>query len=230
MSVIVIFSGGQDSTTCLFWARERFGQVTALTFDYQQRHRREIEAATAICSHFDVPHKILQLGDAFGQTGSPSPLTDPLRVVDWYADATVLPGGLERTFIPGRNILFLTLAAAYATNEGISDIVTGVCQEDFGGYPDCRRVFIDAMEVTLSLGLEKKGCKPFSIHTPLMYLTKAETVRLAQATADCWSALGMSWTCYVGGESPCGHCHACLLRARGFAEAGCTDPALGVDA
>lgn len=225
-SAVVIFSGGQDSTTCLFWARMQFERVFALTFDYGQRHRREIGSAEEITSRWGIPHLLLPVGSIFNQIGSLSPLTDSTAVVDHYESADALPRGLERTFIPGRNVLFLTLAAAYAVSLGAFDIVAGVCQEDFGGYPDCRRIFIDSMEVALSLGLERSGVRPFSIHTPLMYRTKADSVCLARTIPDCWDALALSWTCYEGGERPCSHCHACLLRARGFADVGEVDPAL----
>ena len=143
--------------------------------------------------------------------------------------------GLPKSFVPGRNLLFLAAAASLALSEGITDLVTGVCQTDYSGYPDCRRETIDSMEQSIYLGnreLVDQLCQAkatvakFSVHTPLMNLSKAESVKLAQKLPLGLKAVGESWTCYQGGDEPCGECPACVLRIKGFEEAGIDDPAL----
>jgi 7-cyano-7-deazaguanine synthase len=211
---LVCFSGGQDSTTCLFWARAHFQSLECVAFDYGQRHRIELEAAADIASLARVPLTVLPI-TALGALGGNS-LTD--KTID--VDARVQEGELPNSFVPGRNLLFLTLAAALAYQKGIRDLVTGVCQTDFSGYPDCRRATIDSLEQTLRLGMDYE----VRIHTPLMYLTKAQTVHLAGRLPGCMDAMARSHTCYYGQRPPCGLCPACVLRARGFEEAGVTDP------
>lgn len=214
---IVCFSGGQDSTTCLFWALARFDEVEAMCFDYGQRHRIELEAAAAIAARAGVPLTVLPVS-ALGALGGNS-LTDRAIPVSEARGSD----GLPSSFVPGRNLIFLTLAAARAYQLGCADLVTGVCQTDYSGYPDCRRETMDALERTLSLGIGGA----FTIHTPLMALTKADTARLAASLPGCLEALADSHTCYRGERPPCGRCDACVLRARGFAEAGIPDPLLG---
>lgn len=221
---LVVLSGGQDSTTCLFWAKEKFDAVHAVTFDYGQRHRREIEAAQKIAELADVvSHEIVTLGPVLRGT---SPLVSS-EELEQYAHHSVLPGGLEKTFVPMRNQLFLTLAANRAYVLGIRNLVTGVCQEDFGGYPDCRQVFIDAFTEACNLGTftgEDGAIGALAIHTPLMNLTKAQSVVIAAANFECWHALAYSHTSYDGAYPPTGHDHATLLRQKGFEEAGLPDP------
>lgn len=220
---LVVLSGGQDSTTCLLWALEQFNSVTALCFNYGQRHAVEIESAQAIAEKLAVPLTVYDLGAIL--TGS-SPLVNKDNDVEQYESAEVLPGGIENTFVPSRNAVFLTIAANLAAANGINDIVTGVCQEDSGGYPDCRIEFIDAMSRTLSLGI-LGSTSGFRIHTPLMYADKAGTVNLALRLKNperALEALALSHTCYNGETPPCGKCHACLLRSRGFSLAGIPDP------
>ncbi len=215
---IVIFSGGQDSTTCLFWALKKFDWVHALTFNYGQKHRCELNASWEICEMFKIPRFIINVPGVLQGT---SPLINENEEVEKYESADVLPGGLEKTFVPGRNILFLTIAANIAYINCAKYIITGVSQEDFGGYPDCRKSFIDSMNHTINLGLEAD----IDILTPLIHKTKKETVQMAVGLGpDCIKALAYSHTCYEGKYPPCGHCHACLLRAKGFTEAGITDP------
>ena len=216
---LVILSGGQDSTTCLYWARERFFDVRALTIDYGQRHRLEIMAATKVAQSAGVAHEIISVGRLL--IGS-SPLVNLDEKVGTYERVEDLPGGVEPTFIPGRNLLFLLLAANRAAAHGIRDLVTGVCEEDYGGYPDCRDVFVKHMAVTLGLGFYGES-DHFTIHTPLMSLSKKDTVLLAQSLG-CLEALAWTHTCYQGQFPPCQKCHACHLRARGFAEAEIEDP------
>lgn len=222
---LVILSGGQDSTTCLYWAKERFDEVHAITFDYGQRHQRELQAAATVAQLAGVAsHETLEVGPILQGT---SPLTNPNEELEQYADHTSLPGGLEKTFVPMRNQLFITLAANHAYVRGITNLVTGVCQEDFGGYPDCRNVFIKALELACNLGTftgEDGAVGNLQIHTPLMFLTKAESVHLAMQLEDCMEALAYSHTAYDGAYPPVGHDHATLLRAKGFEEAGVPDP------
>lgn len=222
---LVILSGGQDSTTCLFWALARFDEVYAVTYDYGQRHVRELEAAKKVVEFagYINEHQVISVGSIL-QGASPLVSDNEL---EQYADMHSLPGGLEKTFVPGRNLLFLTLAANHAYARGIFNLVTGVCQEDFGGYPDCRQVFIDAAQQAIRLGFGYDDNDPFSkmqIHTPLMNLTKAESVKLAYSMPRCWHALAYSHTAYDGAYPPVGNDHATLLRAKGFFEAGLPDP------
>lgn len=224
-SALVILSGGQDSTTCLFWAKELFRRVHAVTYNYGQRHAREIQAAEYVAKLADVEsHSVVNVGPIL--KGS-SPLVNRQSALEQYADMHSLPGGLEKTFVPGRNLLFLTLAANEAYSKGILNLVTGVCQEDYGGYPDCRRVFIDAAERAIQLGFGFDDADPFSkmhIYTPLMDMTKAETVKMAYEMPACWEALKYTHTAYDGQYPPVGNDHATLLRAKGFFEAGLPDP------
>ncbi len=214
---IVLFSGGQDSTTCLFWAKQSFDSVLALSFDYNQRHRMELESAQRIANLAGVDHEIVEMGSIFAGL---SPLTASSERLNTFASAADLPTGVQSTFVPGRNILFLCVAANRAWVNGCTNLVIGVSQEDFGGYPDCRQDFIEKMQSAVSSGLDKR----MTIHAPLMHLTKAKTVEMARTLPGCWDALAHSMTCYDGQRPPCGACHSCLLRAKGFAEAGFPDP------
>jgi 7-cyano-7-deazaguanine synthase len=223
---LVLLSGGQDSTTCLYWAKQKFDSVEAVSFDYGQKHILELQKAEVIAIKSDTPWKVLHCPKMYGS----SPLTDSNEKVGNYDSVEDLPEGIEPTFVPARNILFITMAVNYALSRGIKDVVTGVCQVDYGGYPDCRADFIASMNMTLNLGIygehyryEPLGKDQITIHTPLMYLTKKETVLLAK-DLNCIEALGDTHTCYEGTNPPCGKCHSCLLRARGFEEAGIEDP------
>ena len=212
---VVVLSGGQDSATCLFWAIDRFGaeNVQTVTFDYGQRHSIEIGCAAKIAGHAGVGHHVLPI-DTFAALGG-NALVDDVPVRDAVA------GDLPNTFVPGRNLIFLTYAAAFAWQRGIRHLVTGVAQTDYSGYPDCREETIVALQESLCRGMDHA----FEIHTPLMHLSKRETVELAQEL-DALDALRYTHTCYEGVRPPCGRCPACVLRARGFAEAGIEDPLL----
>ncbi|BEV71971.1 MULTISPECIES: 7-cyano-7-deazaguanine synthase QueC [unclassified Paludibacterium] len=214
---LVVLSGGQDSTTCLFWAIRRFGQdnVAAVTFDYGQRHRIELDCARKIAGMAGVEQFVLPI-DTFGAIGG-NALTDDSIVPQ--TDDAPQQAALPNTFVPGRNLIFLTFAAALAYTRGMQHIVTGVAQTDYSGYPDCRENTLKALELAIRLGMDA----PLSLHAPLMYLTKAETVHLAQEVGA-MEAMAWSHTCYNGSVPPCGVCDACRLRARGFAEAGIADP------
>lgn len=216
---LVIFSGGQDSTTCLYWAKQKYESVHALTFDYGQRHSIELDSARKIAEIAGVSHEVLVLGHIFAGL---SPLTDSSRAVERYDDADQMPDGIADTFVPGRNILFLSLAANRAYVLGINTVVIGVAQQDFGGYPDCRLDFIEKMQAAVGSGLDSD----FRIESPLMHLTKKQTVELAVSLPGCVEALAYSTTCYNGVVPPCGSCNSCLLRAKGFDQAGIDDPLL----
>lgn len=221
---VVVFSGGQDSTTCLYWAKEHYDVAFALSINYGQRHIRELVAAATIAKMANVEHRVVTVGP--GVLDGPSPLISK-NDLEQYADHQSLPGGLEKTFVYMRNQLFLTIAASHACAAGANVLVTGVCQEDFGGYPDCRRKFIDSFEETSSLGTftgEDGLPSRLYVETPLMYLTKAESVELALDLPGCYAALAWSHTAYDGAYPPTGKDHASLLRAKGFEEANIPDP------
>jgi 7-cyano-7-deazaguanine synthase len=222
---IVLLSGGQDSTTCLYWARQQFDEVIAVSIFYGQRHASELQAARDIAQAARIlGHSEVALS-ALGDIGDSALVRKDLELTgDGGRPDAAMPQGLPTSFVPGRNLLFLSVAGALAVKHGVKDIVTGVCQTDFSGYPDCRREFIDSMERTLSLAMPSSA-GPLRIHTPLMHMTKAETVRLASRLPGCLDALRFSVTCYHGQRPGCGTCPACTLRAKGFTEAGMPDPA-----
>lgn len=213
---LVLLSGGQDSTTCLYWAIDRFGRnaVSTISFDYGQRHFIELDCAEAVAAKAAVPHFCLPI-DTFAALGGDA-LTDPDIGVEPGIDAS---SGLPNTFVPGRNLIFLTYAAAHAYRNRIGNLVTGVAQTDYSGYPDCRQETIDALQRAIQLGMESD----VQIHAPLMQLTKKQTVELAR-DLGALDAMALTHTCYNGERPPCGKCPACLLRAKGFAEAGVEDP------
>jgi 7-cyano-7-deazaguanine synthase len=203
---IVVFSGGQDSTTCLFWALKQFKEVEAVTFDYNQRHSLEIECAKDIAKELGVRHHILDMS-LLNQL-APNALTrSDIEVTDGSE------GELPSTFVPGRNLLFLTFAGVLANQVGAKHLVTGVCETDFSGYPDCRDVFIKSLNVTLNLSMDYD----FVIHTPLMWLNKEETWKLADELDAFDFVREKTLTCYNGVISDgCGECPACKLRQKGL--------------
>lgn len=231
---LVVLSGGQDSTTCLYAALHTFDEVHAITFDYGQRHRREIEAATFIAKHANgsyagqekgvTSHEIIKLGGHI--LASTSPLVSDNQL-EQYKDHKSLPGGIEKTFVPMRNQLFLTIAANRAYARECQIVVTGVCQEDYGGYPDCRQSFITALQLATALGSFDSGLvdsKALRFYTPLMSLDKAATVNMAIQLPGCYGMLAYTHTSYDGAYPPVGKDHATLLRAKGFEEANMPDP------
>jgi len=210
-SVLVLLSGGQDSTTCLALACHQYDQVETICFDYGQRHHIEIEKAKALAKHAQVSFRIIKLDLLKTLTANALTRDD--------IDITQNKGELPSTFVPGRNQLFLTVASIYAYTLGITDLMTGVCQTDYSGYPDCRETFIKSMQETRALAMDT----PFKIKTPLMYKTKAETVQLMKTLGKLdWYAL--SHTCYEGKIPACGTCPACRLRLKGFQDAKLQDP------
>ncbi|WP_077213534.1 7-cyano-7-deazaguanine synthase QueC [Bacillus dakarensis] len=205
---VVVFSGGQDSTTCLFWALKKFDEVIAVTFDYNQRHKTEIDCARNITNELGIQHHILDMS-LLNQL-APNALTrNDIEVRDGE------DGGLPSTFVPGRNLLFMSFAGVLASQVGAKHIVTGVCETDFSGYPDCRDVFIKSLNVTLNLSMDEG----FVIHTPLMWLNKAETWKLADELGGFEFVREKTLTCYNGVIADgCGECPACKLRKRGLDE------------
>jgi len=222
-SALVLFSGGQDSTVCLAWALRRYERVETVGFDYGQRHAVEMTARERVRERITqvMPEASGRLGPdhrldlrSFGEIGQSSLTSE--RAIEAHA------GGLPDTFVPGRNLVFLIYAAALADRRGIDALVGGMCETDFSGYPDCRRATLDAMERTLRLGM----ARPFTVETPLMRLTKADTWALTEelggeALVDL--VLEDTHTCYLGERGVrhawgygCGTCPACELRARGF--------------
>ncbi|GAC91391.1 MULTISPECIES: 7-cyano-7-deazaguanine synthase QueC [Anoxybacillus] len=202
---VVVFSGGQDSTTCLFWAKKHFAEVEAVTFDYNQRHRLEIDVAASIAKELNVPHTVLDMS-LLNQL-APNALTRSDIAIEQKE------GQLPSTFVDGRNLLFLSFAAVLAKQKGARHLVTGVCETDFSGYPDCRDVFIKSLNVTLNLAMDYE----FVIHTPLMWLNKAETWKLADELGALEFVRNKTLTCYNGIIADgCGECPACVLRKRGL--------------
>jgi 7-cyano-7-deazaguanine synthase len=223
-SALVLFSGGQDSTTCVAWALERFARVETIGFNYGQRHRAELDVRPAIVAALKAqfPQWADRLGDdhlldvpVLGEISETS-LTRDVQI-------TMQANGLPNTFVPGRNLLFMTLAAAVAYRRGLKHLVTGVCETDFSGYPDCRDDTMKAMQVALTLGMDSR----FVIHTPLMWIDKAETWRMAERLGgDALVEIIRKETlsCYNGDRehlhawgTGCGACPACALRAKGYA-------------
>lgn len=217
---VVVLSGGQDSTTCLAWANNRFKNVHAITFEYGQRHAVEIEAARAVSELYQVDsHVIVDLSEVLRANSR-------MLAGDGQLD---LSGesheGVADTFVPLRNQMMLTAAANRAYCVGAAHLVTGVCQTDYSGYPDCRRTFIDALQLAFNLGTftgENHLYSNIKIHTPLMWLTKAESVHLA-VEEGAYESLALSHTAYTGG-GPLDTDAASLLRQKGFEEAGIPDP------
>jgi len=222
-TAVVLLSGGQDSVTCLYWALANFDTVYAVSVNYGQRHSSELAAAAKIAAKAGVQHTVLELPALAQIADSDLVRKDTAIAGSGGHPDKEMPEGLPTSFVPGRNLLFLGLASAYAVKMGAGNVITGVCQTDYSGYPDCRDEFVKALNVAVNLAMPSS--RPVAIHTPLMYLTKAETVELAKSLGtECLAALGESITCYNGLRPGCGTCPACTLRAAGFAEAGVPDP------
>lgn len=223
-TALVLFSGGQDSATCLAWALARYSRVETMGFDYGQRHRVELDCRAAL------REGMAALNPGWAARLGPDHLL-PLAALGEISDTSLTrdvaiemqTGGLPNTFVPGRNLIFLTFAAALAFRRGLKHIVTGVCETDYSGYPDCRDDTIKALQVALNLGMEKR----FVLHTPLMWLDKAETWKLAQELGGAGLVdliREESHSCYLGDRAHhhpwgfgCGTCPACDLRAKGWA-------------
>jgi len=221
VKAVVLLSGGMDSATCLALARAEGREIFTLTFSYRQRHRVEVEAAEALSSYFGVPgenRRVVDLGPAFGG----SALTDPELEVPLDRPQKEMARVIPPTYVPARNLVFLSLAGSWAEQLGAREIWMGANARDFSGYPDCRPEFLSAFEEALRLGT-RAGVEgePIRLRTPLLHLSKAEIVRLGR---DLGVPFELTHTCYLGLRPPCGRCDACRLRARGFREAGVEDP------
>lgn len=221
---VVTLSGGQDSTTCLYYALRKYGSVEAVSFDYGQRHRVELGLAERAADRELVPFHVIPIESLAWLAGAS--LTNPWientrggapASGGWHAER-----GLPPSFVPGRNLLFLTLAAAYAIPRGVTTVVAGVCAQDAAGYPDCRADFVASMRATIALGMD---CPEFEIDAPLLELSKAGTWRLAADLGVLERIVEDTHSCYEGDRSHrhawgygCGECGACVERARGYAE------------
>lgn len=206
---LVVLSGGQDSSTCLFLAKRLFKHLYALSFRYGQRHEKETEIAREIAKSAGAEFEVMDL--PFIAPLAKNSLTDKSVTMDDRQTSSAPPN----TFVPGRNLFFLSIAAVYARSHGIRHIITGVSQTDFSGYPDCRDAFIKSLNVTLNLSMDEQ----FVIHTPLMWLDKAQTWQLADQLGVFDLIHEHTLTCYNGIEGDgCGHCPACHLRKNGLDE------------
>ncbi|MDD4630773.1 MAG: 7-cyano-7-deazaguanine synthase QueC [Proteiniphilum sp.] len=206
---LVLFSGGQDSTTCLYWAKQNFRHTHALCFSYGQRHTQEVENARRLASLAEVPFRVLDT--AIISQLAPNSLTDRSMQMDREKPANSYPN----TFVPGRNLLFLTFAATLAYVQNIRHLVTGVSEADYSGYPDCRDTFIRSANATLNLSMDKQ----FVIHTPLMWRNKKQVWQLADELGVFDIVKNETLTCYNGiPANGCGECPACLLRNKGLEE------------
>ena len=222
-AALVLFSGGQDSTTCLAWALERFAHVETVAFDYRQRHRIELDQRLVVLD--EVRRRLPQWADRLGEDhfvdmGVLGQLSDTSLTREMAFEME--KDGLPNSFVPGRNLLFFTFAAAIAWRRDIRNLVGGMCETDFSGYPDCRDDTLKALQVALNLGMDRS----FVLHTPLMWLDKTETWALAEQLGGASLVeiiLEHSHTCYESERGPrhawghgCGRCPACSLRQRGF--------------
>ncbi len=206
-AALILFSGGQDSTTCLFWALKHFARVETVCFRYGQRHESEIEAARAIAAKASVPFDTIDASLISGL--SSNSLTDTSVKMDKEQVSEAPPN----TFVPGRNLLFISMAAVIARERNIANIITGVSQADYSGYPDCRDTFIRSLNVTLNLAMDEQ----FVIHTPLMWLDKTAVWQLADELGVFELVKTQTVTCYNGiPGNGCGECPSCKLRRRGL--------------
>lgn len=218
---VVLFSGGLDSTTCLYWALEQGYACEALTVSYGQRHDREVLSAEMITKNLGVKLHKIQLNLPW--------LADVCSLVDKNKDLPDIPledipsSGIPSTYVPGRNLMFLSIAASLADSIGAEAIVAGPNAVDFSGYPDCTPAFFKAAGDAINRGTKLGVTEGIEVLAPLMRLSKTQIVRLG---AKLQVPFGLTWSCYAGGKKPCGHCDSCKLRAKGFAEAGVKDPSV----
>lgn len=217
---VVLLSGGLDSATTAAIAKDEGYQIYAISFDYGQRHCRELESAKAIATSIGAAKHLIQKIDLRGIGGSA--LTDDIEVPLDRSDNEVNTE-IPITYVPARNMIFLSLALGYAEKLGAYDIFIGVSQVDYSGYPDCRAEFIESFETTANLATKAgvEGARRFRIQTPLINMSKADTIRRGLELGVDYS---LTWSCYQGGESACGRCDSCKLRIAAFANVGFTDP------
>jgi len=215
---VVLVSGGQDSTTCLYWAKKQFRNIYGISFFYNQKHSNELETAKKICEKNNIQHRIVDIS-----------FMKDIVVSNLFQGTSDVKSGhklqedVPSSFVPYRNLLFLTIASGWASTVGAKNIVIGVCETDYSGYADCRDVFIKSAQVTLNLATDFKE-NNVVIHTPLMWLTKAEEFKMAENLGCLDVILRETLTCYNGVEKMndfgkgCGECPACLLRKKGYDE------------
>jgi 7-cyano-7-deazaguanine synthase len=214
-------SGGLDSATALYWALKKGWRCRALAFDYGQRHRRELAAARRLARGARVPLEVVKFSLPWGG----SSLLGRTRRLPFHAPSAVGKGPIPSTYVPARNTLFLAFALSWADASAADNIVIGANALDYSGYPDCRPNYYAAVQKVARLGTRAgtEGKRPLKIWAPLIRMSKADIVRLGVKLGVPY---GETWSCYAGGSRPCGKCDSCLLRRKGFEEAGRKDPAL----
>ena len=217
---VVLFSGGLDSTTCLYWALAQGYACEALTLTYGQRHAREIQAAQKIAQKLGIKHHFVDLPLPWLSVCS---LVDKTQALPDIAVEKIPQAGIPSTYVPGRNLMFLAVAGSLMDATGADAIIAGPNAVDFSGYPDCTPDFYRAAADAVRLGTKRGVTQGIEVLAPLMKLSKAQIVKLG---AQLGIPFELTWSCYAGGEKPCGHCDSCKLRAKGFAEAGVHDTAL----
>ena len=218
---LVLFSGGLDSTTCLYWALAQGYECDTLTVTYGQRHAREIRSAQQSAEKVGVKTHFLDI--QLPWLGSCS-LTNPTQELPDIPVEKIPEGNIPSTYVPGRNLLFLSLAGSLLDTIDADTIIAGPNAVDFSGYPDCTPDFYKAAAEALNRGTKKGVTEGIEVLAPLMYLSKTDIVRLAD---QLHVPFELTWSCYAGGDKPCGKCDSCKLRARGFAEAGVKDTSIG---
>lgn len=216
---VVLLSGGLDSTTTLGIALSKGMDVYPISFDYGQRHSREMNASRAVCQHYGLldRYKVIKLD--MRQIGG-SALTDDIAVPE-ERDMDKMAADIPITYVPARNLIFISIAAAYAETRGANIIYIGANAVDYSGYPDCRPEFIESVTKTLTVGTKLGVERGFTVEAPLISMTKAEIIKTGMELGVPYE---LTWSCYKGGEKACGKCDSCRLRLRGFKEAGYTDP------
>jgi 7-cyano-7-deazaguanine synthase len=214
---VVLLSGGLDSTTALYWARARGWRLEALAVDYGQRHKKELAAARRVAARAGVPLHALSVRLPWLKSSS---LVDKSKRLPSLPLARIGRGGIPSTYVPGRNTIFLSLAASLADAVGAEALVIGANALDYSGYPDCRPRYLRAFEKAAREGTKARRLK---VVAPLLHLTKEGIIRLAQRVK---APVELTWSCYAGRARPCGACDSCKLRAKGFSESGSADPAL----
>lgn len=220
MKAVVLLSGGIDSSTTLYYAKDKGYDCHCLIFDYGQRHKREVEVAKKIARVCDANFQVIK----FNLPWKESALLDKKISVPKRRSLSKIGSGIPSTYVPARNTLFLSFATSYAEAVGAKAIFIGANAVDFSGYPDCRpayyEVFRKLIKYGTKVGVEENGIEIF---TPLIKMTKAEIIRLGMKLKVPY---GYTWSCYSGGRQPCLKCDSCILRAKGFKEAGFSDPAI----
>jgi len=217
---VILLSGGLDSATVLYWAVKKGYDPQALIFDYGQRHRREVGSARALCKRAGVPYQVISIKLPW----QGSSLLDKKKALPKAKNLKAVGAEIPSTYVPGRNTLFLSYGVSFAEATGAGAVMIGANALDYSGYPDCRPDFITAMSTVFKLGTKagRQG-RPIRIIAPLLKLTKAQIIKLGNKLDVPYR---LTWSCYSGGKKPCGTCDACLLRAKGFREAGAKDPAI----